>query len=1617
MIPFYFFFLFLQSINQPIMKKITLFYYFISTLFATIQAQPPGSFYARISGDPSICAIGTRPLTVEYNKQVPPSILNPIDEYYPPFAITPYIQNEGLTSPNQLVPVPGSNPDDFFSSVFELPFQFRFFGINYDRLVVGSNGVLSFDIINNPAGGFCPYNLGPGNNNGVDIEPNGPNSDFPIKNAIYGVYQDINFLARPDSNTSINYYVKDDGIFAAPNRIFVLNYNRVLLYSDPNNINNLQTYQIILYESTNIIDINVVRRTQNPWVIARGGLLGIMNETGSKAYWPDNHNTLDAWSTIFGSTNTSESWRFLPKTMALRNASANLGDPYTSTLKWYKNNVEVPGSTDLITIIADADPLNEYQCRVTHYLPSGIENVVFSNKIKFRLEQTLTALNEPKEKIYICEGNTDLNTIDLTTEHYTPLLNNQQPIDYVINYYKTEDAAKTQNVNFQIFNLTDYSIPVGATYPFNIWVSIIFDDGSFCPPKVRKVTIYKNSTRGTFSYGDTAASQTDNFCLGTTTIRSTTVNTLIPINGTFYTNAVGANIIVVNSVTGAIDYSSAISGEYSVFYRFPIVEGCTAVPDLEVKVNVVGCGCTDTEFKICSSDTSFNLVAPVLPGAATYAWSGPGPNGASYSSNQQNPTFVPYPTGATSPFVYTLTIKDGAGIDLCTATKVSVISVPKSNAGTLTNPTNIFCDSNARLDLRDLLSGEDDLGSWSIVGVAPSDGSFNAATGFFTPSSLPFGTASSVHTFKYSVNGATPCGNTSKDFSITIINEPNPGTLVAGTNKTFCESETTPVNLFSLIENYNSGGTWTTTNTGGSLAATTGLYTIAMNATSGTFTYKVGGAPSVCPEKIVSVDLIIKKSPNSGIVTTGPNQYCDTSVIDIPLADLLTGEDLGGTWTRLGVQTDGTFTASAGTFRPGTLSTASSTSQFKYEVTNPPCLAKSTTVSLTVFNSPSAGTAITGQNLACEISTTPILLSSLLSSSDIGGTWDRISGTGGTFTNPIDAANASFTPALNATTSTFKYSVGLLSCGLDTEEVTITIKKAPISGVAKVNNNYCDNAITIQLADLLTGEDNNGTWTRGTGTYGNFSATGTFTPVAMTSTTTNVCTFIYTVAGLPCNNAITTVSLNIDKSPNAGTLNPTLNTYCDSDVNDILLSNLISGEDPGVWSQVSGAGGIFDSFLGTFKLTAGTTTSKFKYTVGANTACPKDEIEVTITVKPAANAGTAIAGGLVVCESDETVYKLADLLNNEQSGGRWTRLSGSGGVFDDVAGTYKSALGATSGVFQYKISGSSPCADNTASLVLTINPALIPIFTPVAPICKTDNLLALPTTSNNGVIGTWSPTISNVVTTEYTFKPNVGSCAFGQKMIIVVNDLPVITLSKDPFICVDITGLETTTALLTTGLTDALYIFEWFNETILTVIPLGTASSLTAIKIGTYRVDVTNRTTLCKSSAKVKVVSSLPPDSMTFVKSSYFEDEKTITVNVLPVSTYEYQIDNGVFQDSNQFSVITSGDHKIVVRDKFGCNQIEDIVTLLDYPKFFTPNGDGYNDLWTIGDLEINQPDTQIFIYDRFGKLMKQMTLASKGWDGTVNGVALPADDYWFTVNYDEGQIKKTFKSNFSLKR
>lgn len=182
---------------------------------------------------------------------------------------------------------------------------------------------------------------------------------------------------------------------------------------------------------------------------------------------------------------------------------------------------------------------------------------------------------------------------------------------------------------------------------------------------------------------------------------------------------------------------------------------------------------------------------------------------------------------------------------------------------------------------------------------------------------------------------------------------------------------------------------------------------------------------------------------------------------------------------------------------------------------------------------------------------------------------------------------------------------------------------------------------------------------------------------------------------------------------------------------------------------------------------------------------------------------------------------------------------------------------------------------------------------------------------------------------------------------------------------------------------------------------------------GDYSVVVTDDNG-CEKTKKFKVILSEPAFITEAVVKDFSGVDNSVLIQYTGVGNYEFSLDGNIFQNDPLFTGVRPGIYNAIARDKNGCGLSNSfLLYVVDYPRFFTPNGDGYNDLWFITNVD-HLPDYKILIFDRYGKLLKETNQNSAGWNGIYNGQQLPADDYWFTLQFVDGKI---VKGHFSLKR
>ncbi|MEP2403494.1 MAG: T9SS type B sorting domain-containing protein, partial [Nonlabens ulvanivorans] len=252
-----------------------------------------------------------------------------------------------------------------------------------------------------------------------------------------------------------------------------------------------------------------------------------------------------------------------------------------------------------------------------------------------------------------------------------------------------------------------------------------------------------------------------------------------------------------------------------------------------------------------------------------------------------------------------------------------------------------------------------------------------------------------------------------------------------------------------------------------------------------------------------------------------------------------------------------------------------------------------------------------------------------------------------------------------------------------------------------------------------------------------------------------------------------------------------------------------------------------------------------------------------------------------------------------------------------------------------------------------------------------------------------------------------GNCFGISEVELIVNDLPII----EPVALIDYCGnnpqpLTIDAGIITGSPSDYTYLWSTSENTFSIQVTTG----------GDYAVAVTDANG-CTSNRTVTVIISETAtiDSIDVIHAGT-SSNGTATANVSGLGDYEYRVSlEEPFQDSPIFDDLTPGFYTLYVRDKNGCGTVQQEFSVIGYPRYFTPNNDNYHDYWQlIGTSFTFEPGAQIFIFDRYGKLLKQIAADGVGWDGTYNGNPMPSSDYWFTATLMDGT---TFSSHFTLKR
>ncbi len=217
------------------------------------------------------------------------------------------------------------------------------------------------------------------------------------------------------------------------------------------------------------------------------------------------------------------------------------------------------------------------------------------------------------------------------------------------------------------------------------------------------------------------------------------------------------------------------------------------------------------------------------------------------------------------------------------------------------------------------------------------------------------------------------------------------------------------------------------------------------------------------------------------------------------------------------------------------------------------------------------------------------------------------------------------------------------------------------------------------------------------------------------------------------------------------------------------------------------------------------------------------------------------------------------------------------------------------------------------------------------------------------------------------------------------------------------------------------YVYEWLDET-------GELLSLDEIFVanrpGTYSLRLLGEEGCYSPTQQIEVRLSSPPE----LNAATVEVLDLAPVNSIRLrpelmgpGDYEYSLDSfgNTFQDSPEFAEVEPGFHILTARDKNGCGQQQFRVGVVGAQAYVSPNNDNINDQFKLLGLSRDYyASGELYIYDRYGKLLAAIDPFSEGWNGTLQNRNLPSTDYWFRLQLTtfEGEVREK-RGHFSLLR
>ncbi|MFY7740249.1 MAG: hypothetical protein ACOVQC_07005, partial [Flavobacterium sp.] len=655
------------------------------------------------------------------------------------------------------------NVDDAYSAVTPIPFDFSFYGSCFDAFQLSTNTYLTFTTNNANCTGGSPWNF-------TQAIPALFGANVEYQNSIYFPMSDTNPAVPTPATTPIDVRYIVDGV--APCRKLIVNIKNMPLFSC-GTAQGLQESQLVLYESTNIIDVYVKSRTVCAGWNSGSGVIGLTGQTAAEGIAAPGRNT-GTW------TATNEAWRFSPS------------GPSLTAFRWLQNGNPI-GTTPTISVCPTVTTTYTAEVRYTQCNVPGppstiVRTVTEPVTIEVFPDDTLTP-----NSITNCIPN---NVFNLTSNEPTVLGGLIGTGAYDVYYYTNQADAENAAAN-SIANPAAYVLASGTSQ--TIYMSLISTTNPCIRVKSFNIILDDCSTCPTI----TNPSATQTLCLNSDPTPFTVNTTFTAANSISYvyftTPQVGTNMYtggtllanVTPNAGGIATYDAPVLGSagslpnalgtyyvYAIANPAPSDVTCRPFQLIQVIVNTSPNAGTDGNTTICeTSIATINLSSLITGEQAGGTWSQTGGTGGVF--NAASGTYTPAIGATTSTFNYTLT-----GVAPCTGDfSIATVNInPQPNAGT-DGSLNVCLGDTTSIDLYSIITSEQTGGTW--VRTSGTGGTFNALAGTFIPSAT-----TTNSTFTYTLLGTAPCIDDSSIATINFITQPTAG--IDG-SLNICGSSSTPI--------------------------------------------------------------------------------------------------------------------------------------------------------------------------------------------------------------------------------------------------------------------------------------------------------------------------------------------------------------------------------------------------------------------------------------------------------------------------------------------------------------------------------------------------------------------------------------------------------------------------------------------------------------------------------------------------------------------------------------------------------------------------------------------------------------------------------------------------------